>query len=37
LIGLEFFERAVVQQRRFAQGKVIRNTLQTNGTLLDDD
>jgi uncharacterized protein len=37
LIGLEFFERAVVQQRRFVQSKVIRNTLQTNGTLLDDD
>jgi len=37
LMGLEFFERAVVLQRKFAQGKQIRNTLQTNGTLLDDD
>jgi serine-type anaerobic sulfatase-maturating enzyme len=37
LMGLEFFERAVVLQRKFSQGKQIRNTLQTNGTLLDDD
>lgn len=31
LVGVEFFERAVALQRRHAQGKVIRNTLQTNG------
>ncbi|MCY1389003.1 Anaerobic sulfatase-maturating enzyme [compost metagenome] len=37
LLGLEFFQRACDYQRRFAGGKVIRNTLQTNGTLLDDD
>jgi len=36
LMGLEFFERAVALQRRHANGKTIRNTLQTNGTLLDD-
>jgi uncharacterized protein len=36
LMGLEFFERAVSLQRKFSQGKRIRNTLQTNGTLLDD-
>jgi len=36
LMGLDFFERAVVLQRKYAQGKQIRNTLQTNGTLLDD-
>lgn len=36
LMGLEFFERAVALQKQFAQGKTIRNTLQTNGTLLDD-
>ena len=36
LSGLEFFERAVALQRLHAQGKAIRNTLQTNGTLLDD-
>ncbi|MCY1224306.1 Anaerobic sulfatase-maturating enzyme [compost metagenome] len=36
LLGLEFFQRALAYQREFATGKVIRNTLQTNGTLLDD-
>ena len=36
LSGLEFFERAVALQRQHAQGKTIRNTLQTNGSLLDD-
>ncbi|MCY1283097.1 Anaerobic sulfatase-maturating enzyme [compost metagenome] len=36
LLGLEFFQRALAYQRVFATGKVIRNTLQTNGTLLDD-
>lgn len=37
LMGLDFFARAVALQQRHAQGKTIRNTLQTNGTLLDDD
>ncbi|MBV8501894.1 MAG: anaerobic sulfatase maturase [Paucibacter sp.] len=36
LRGLEFFERAVALQRQYANGKTIRNTLQTNGTFLDD-
>ncbi|MDR1305906.1 MAG: anaerobic sulfatase maturase [Verrucomicrobiales bacterium] len=36
LRGLDFFRRAVALQRRHAGGKVIRNALQTNGTLLDD-
>ena len=36
LMGVEFFERAVALQRKFSRGKQIRNTLQTNGTLLDD-
>ena len=36
LLGLEFFQRAVAYQREFAAGKTIRNTLQTNGTLLDE-
>jgi uncharacterized protein len=35
LMGLEFFEEAVRLQREYADGKTIRNTLQTNGTLLD--
>jgi uncharacterized protein len=37
LMGVEFFERAVAMQKHHAQGKTIRNTLQTNGTLLNDD
>jgi len=36
LLGVEFYERAVALQRQYAGNKVIRNTLQTNGTLLDD-
>src|SRR5690606_1442674 len=36
LLGLEFFQRAMDYQREFSGGKHIRNTLQTNGTLLDD-
>lgn len=36
LLGIEFYERAVAFQQRYAAGKIIRNTLQTNGTLLDD-
>ena len=37
LMGLEFFETAVTLQKRYAHGKTIRNTLQTNGTLLDKE
>lgn len=36
LLGVEFFNRAVELQQRYAQGKTIHNALQTNGTLLDD-
>lgn len=34
LAGQDFFRRAVACQQRFAGGKLIVNTLQTNGTLL---
>ncbi|HKY90882.1 MAG TPA: anaerobic sulfatase maturase [Nevskiaceae bacterium] len=37
LLGLPFFEEAMRLQREYANGRTIRNTLQTNGTLLDDD
>jgi len=38
LMGVEFFRRAVRLQERYARpGQVVANTLQTNGTLLDDD
>lgn len=37
LLGLEFFERAVALQQRFARpGQRIVNTLQTNGVLVDE-
>jgi uncharacterized protein len=34
LLGLDFFKRVVELQRPFARRKMIRNSLQTNGTLL---
>lgn len=37
LIGLDFYRKAIELQRQYADGKVIRNTLQTNGILLDDE
>jgi uncharacterized protein len=36
LLGVDWFRKAVALQRRHGRGKVIENTLQTNGTLLDD-
>ncbi len=35
LAGLAFFKRAVALQHKYAAGRRIENTLQTNGTLLD--
>jgi uncharacterized protein len=37
LMGLEFFAKVVALQKKYAGGKKIANTLQTNGLLLDDD
>jgi uncharacterized protein len=37
LLGVDFFRRVVELQRRYANGKVIHNALQTNGTLLDEE
>ena len=37
LLGLDFFRRVVELQRPFTQIKTITNSLQTNGTLLDDE
>lgn len=37
LLGLDFFRKAVELQKKYAHGKRIINTLQTNGTLLDDE
>ncbi len=36
LLGLDFFHRVVELQRTFASGKTITNSLQTNGSRLDD-
>ena len=37
LLGLGFYERALEFQRQYAGGKTVHNTLQTNGTLLNDE
>jgi uncharacterized protein len=38
LMGLEFFQKAVEFQQKYAPpGMLVRNSFQTNGTLLDDD
>jgi uncharacterized protein len=37
LLGVEFFRTAVELQQQYANGKSIKNALQTNGTLIDDD
>jgi uncharacterized protein len=37
LLGVAFFRRVIELQRPFAELKTIRNSLQTNGTLLDDE
>lgn len=34
--NIEFYEKAVALQKKYANGRVIQNTLQTNGTLLTD-
>lgn len=36
LLGVDFFRQAVRLQQKYARGKRITNSLQTNGTLLDD-
>ena len=36
LMGLDFFKKVVHEQKPFARKKIIRNSLQTNGTLLTD-
>lgn len=37
LLGLNFYKRAVELQEKYANGKTITNSLQTNGTLLTDE
>jgi serine-type anaerobic sulfatase-maturating enzyme len=37
LLGVRFFRKVVALQAKYAGGKTVRNALQTNGTLLDDE
>jgi uncharacterized protein len=37
LMGPDFFKKAVELQKKYAAGRQFTNSLQTNGTLLDDD
>jgi uncharacterized protein len=35
--GMEFFDKVITLQRKYGEGKTVVNSLQTNGTTLDDD
>lgn len=37
LAGIDFYERALLLQVKYARGKIISNAMQTNGLLIDDD
>lgn len=37
VMGLDFYRSAVAFEKKYSDGKTVRNTFQTNGTLLDDD
>lgn len=37
VLGLDFYRKAVALQKKYADGKNVYNTLQTNGTLVTDD
>ncbi len=37
LMGLAFYRQAVALQQRYANGKIIINTFQSNGILIDDE
>ena len=37
LMGMDFYRKALEYERKYAEGKKIHNTIQTNGILLDDE
>lgn len=37
LAGIKFYEKAIYYQKKYAKGKKIENTLQTNGLLINDE
>lgn len=37
LLGLPFYRRALALQQRYAGGRAVENSFQTNGTLIDED
>jgi len=37
LLGLDYFKNIIALQKKYAHGKTIKNSLQTNGILLDDE
>lgn len=37
VLGLDFFRKAVALERKYCGGKTVRNTVQTNGTLMTPD
>jgi uncharacterized protein len=37
LLGVDFFRRAFALQKKYAEGRTVRNAFQTNGTLLNDE
>lgn len=37
ILGLDFYKKALEFERKYADGKIIHNTLQTNGTLITDE
>jgi uncharacterized protein len=36
LLGVAFFQRALELQKKYGEGRIISNSIQTNGTMLDD-
>jgi len=37
LLGIDFYKKALIYQKKYAQGKEIDNSLQTNGSLITDE